>query len=54
MTSVIFTVTRLTIQNVVQDRKVEAGGEVPKDVYKKCAEDGLLGHIAGSKSIPRE
>lgn len=32
----------------------EAAGKIPDEVYKKCAQDGLLLPIAFGRSIPRE
>jgi hypothetical protein len=32
----------------------EAQGQIPDDVYAKCARDGLLVPISGGKSIPKE
>ena len=32
----------------------EAAGEVPKEIYQKCAEDGLLIPIAAGRKIPVE
>jgi hypothetical protein len=32
----------------------EAEGQIPNEVYAKCARDGLLVPISGGKSIPKE
>ena len=47
-------VVRKWVEDNVRTEEWEAAGEVPKDVYLKCAKDGLLMPIAAGRKIPKE
>ncbi|KAK5077626.1 hypothetical protein LTR70_000953 [Exophiala xenobiotica] len=45
---------RKWVEDNVRTEEWEAAGVVPKEVYIKCAEDGLLMPIAAGRKIPKE
>ena len=47
-------VVRQWVEDNVRTEEWEAAGEVPKEVYLKCARDGLLMPIAAGRKIPKE
>jgi hypothetical protein len=46
--------TRLAQNFMDKSDEWEALGQIPDEVYAKCARDGLLVPISGGKSIPKE
>ena len=45
---------RKWVEDNVDTEAWEAAGEVPKEIYLKCAKDGLLMPIAAGRRIPKE
>lgn len=45
---------RQWVDDNVRAEEWEAAGQVPKEIYLKCAEDGLLMPIAAGRKIPKD